>query len=61
MPEPAPTSERCERCGRRDCSCKICRDCKVELRYIHSWGGDCEGRNMDTLYQCPKCKNIEVR
>lgn len=41
---------------------KKCPECGTIMQYKHwfSAGADFEGRGGETLYQCPKCKNIEV-
>ncbi len=39
-----------------------CRTCKCEMDYICVIApGDEEGRGSRYLYQCPKCKTVDVR
>ena len=39
---------------------KKCPICRTEMELKAIWGADEEGQHGYEMYQCPKCKNIEV-
>ena len=52
MPRPAPLALKI---------LNPCPSCGAEMAFKFSFGGDEEGRFMTSIYQCPKCKEIEAR
>ena len=58
-------SEALRRKSRDESRCPDCVDAHgdrySDLDYLCAFGGDEEGRNMTTLYQCPNCKKVVVQ